>query len=133
MKGYATSDLFIPHPTVKGLWKMYVFLASSLFTSSSLAVHSVGRTDDVIVLSTGEPSIQLSNVFVRLIHHVRVVGEKIVPIPQESLLASSPLVAGVVMFGRERPQPGVLIEPVAGHEVSAGDTAKLIEFRDKIW
>ena len=68
-----------------------------------------------------------------LMQHRWVVGEKIVPIPHESLLASSPLVAGVVMFGRERPQPGVLIEPVAGHEVPAGDTAKLVEFRDKIW
>ncbi|KAI0087796.1 hypothetical protein BDY19DRAFT_1010558 [Irpex rosettiformis] len=36
VKGYATSDLFIPHPTKKGLWKI------------------VGRIDDVIVLATGE-------------------------------------------------------------------------------
>ncbi|KAI0802060.1 hypothetical protein BC629DRAFT_1496418 [Irpex lacteus] len=36
VKGYATSDLFVPHPTKTGLWRI------------------VGRIDDVIVLSTGE-------------------------------------------------------------------------------
>ncbi|GJE99007.1 acetyl-CoA synthetase-like protein [Phanerochaete sordida] len=35
-RGYSTSDLFIPHPTKKGLWKI------------------VGRKDDVIVLGNGE-------------------------------------------------------------------------------
>lgn len=33
---YATNDLFIPHPTIPGLWKL------------------VGRKDDQITLSTGE-------------------------------------------------------------------------------
>ncbi len=33
---YATKDLFIPHPTKSNLWKIY------------------GRTDDQIMLSTGE-------------------------------------------------------------------------------
>ncbi|TCD64925.1 putative NRPS-like protein biosynthetic cluster [Steccherinum ochraceum] len=36
VEGYATSDLFRPHPRKKGLWKI------------------VGRTDDVIVLGAGE-------------------------------------------------------------------------------
>ncbi|TCD65360.1 putative NRPS-like protein biosynthetic cluster [Steccherinum ochraceum] len=94
VKGYATSDLFEPHPTVDGLWRI------------------VGRTDDVIVLGT---------------------GEKIVPLPQEGLLGSTPMVAGVVMFGRERSQPGVLIEPAAPHVVPSGDQAALIKFRDAIW
>ncbi|THH31763.1 hypothetical protein EUX98_g2444 [Antrodiella citrinella] len=35
-RGYATSDLFISHPTKKGLWRL------------------VGRADDVVVLSSGE-------------------------------------------------------------------------------
>ena len=26
VKGYATSDLFIPHPTKEGLWRMCVWL-----------------------------------------------------------------------------------------------------------
>jgi hypothetical protein len=25
VRGYATKDLFVPHPTKKGLWKMFVF------------------------------------------------------------------------------------------------------------
>ncbi|TCD65176.1 putative NRPS-like protein biosynthetic cluster [Steccherinum ochraceum] len=93
-KGYATSDLFEPHPTVDGLWRI------------------VGRTDDVIVLGT---------------------GEKVVPLPQEGLLASTPMVAGVVMFGRERNQPGVLIEPAAPYGIPPGDVAALVKFRDAIW
>ncbi|KAF8154567.1 hypothetical protein B0H34DRAFT_661311 [Crassisporium funariophilum] len=39
VKGYATSDLFIPHPTVPGFWKI------------------VGRKDDVIIHSTGEKTV----------------------------------------------------------------------------
>jgi thioester reductase-like protein/acyl-CoA synthetase (AMP-forming)/AMP-acid ligase II len=39
VKGYATSDLFIKHPTVEGLWKI------------------VGRIDDVLVLSSGEKTV----------------------------------------------------------------------------
>ncbi|KAG2076565.1 putative aminoadipate reductase [Suillus decipiens] len=39
VKGYATSDVFIKHPTVEGLWKI------------------VGRIDDVLVLSSGEKTV----------------------------------------------------------------------------
>ncbi|KAH9951150.1 hypothetical protein B0H21DRAFT_855734, partial [Amylocystis lapponica] len=39
--GYATSDLFEPHPTKAGLWRV------------------VGRLDDVIVLGTGEKSVPI--------------------------------------------------------------------------
>ncbi|KAG2030449.1 hypothetical protein BDR03DRAFT_878261, partial [Suillus americanus] len=39
VKGYATSDLFIKHPTIEGLWKI------------------VGRIDDVLVLSSGEKTV----------------------------------------------------------------------------
>ncbi|KAI0337721.1 acetyl-CoA synthetase-like protein [Trametopsis cervina] len=93
-KGYATSDLFEPHPTKKGLWKI------------------VGRKDDVIVLGT---------------------GEKIVPIPQEGHLVSNSIVAGAVMFGREKMQPGVLVEPHPAHVVDPLDEAAVVNFRNKIW
>ncbi|KAI0085165.1 hypothetical protein BDY19DRAFT_909277 [Irpex rosettiformis] len=93
-KGYATSDLFEPHPKKKGLWRL------------------VGRIDDVIVLGT---------------------GEKIVPIPQESHISSSPLVAGAIMFGREKMQPGVLIEPHPSHVIKPDNEAELIEYRNKVW
>ncbi|KAG6855913.1 hypothetical protein H0H87_009479 [Tephrocybe sp. NHM501043] len=39
VEGYATSDLFVPHPTREGLWKI------------------VGRIDDVIVHSSGEKTV----------------------------------------------------------------------------
>ncbi|KAG2369146.1 hypothetical protein BDR07DRAFT_1477459 [Suillus spraguei] len=39
VKGYTTSDVFIKHPTIEGLWKI------------------VGRIDDVLVLSSGEKTV----------------------------------------------------------------------------
>ncbi|KAI0079020.1 acetyl-CoA synthetase-like protein, partial [Panus rudis PR-1116 ss-1] len=93
-RGYATADLFIPHPTKKGLWRI------------------VGRLDDVVTLST---------------------GEKIVPIPQENYLVSTPYVSGAVIFGRGRSQAGVLIEPRPDHAVDPSDEAAVIAFRNKIW
>lgn len=68
---------------------------------------SVGRVDDVIILAS---------------------GEKTVPAPMEDVIISSALVGGVVMFGRERNQVGVLIEPRADV-----DTEDLAAFRNKIW
>ncbi|KAK2461112.1 hypothetical protein APHAL10511_006891 [Amanita phalloides] len=93
VKGYATSDVFVKHPT-KDLWRI------------------VGRADDVIILAS---------------------GEKTVPAPMESVIASSPLVQGVVMFGRERNQVGVLIEPSPGYEVNVSDERAVAEFRNQIW
>ena len=73
---------------------------------------SVGRADDVIILAS---------------------GEKTVPAPMESIIASSPLVQGVVMFGRERNQVGVLIEPRPEHAIDVNDEKAVAEFRNKIW
>ncbi|EKM52250.1 uncharacterized protein PHACADRAFT_211524 [Phanerochaete carnosa HHB-10118-sp] len=72
----------------------------------------VGRKDDVITLST---------------------GEKIVPIPQEAYIASIPLIDGCMMFGREREQPGILIEPRPEHAIEQHNEAALVAFRNKIW
>ena len=55
------------------------------------------------------------------------------PIQQEGRISASPLVAAVVMFGRERPQPGVLIEPQPAHAVDPADEAALIAFRNAVW
>ncbi|KAH9944763.1 hypothetical protein B0H21DRAFT_862505 [Amylocystis lapponica] len=41
-RGYATSDLFAPHPTIPDLWRI------------------TGRKDDVIVLSTGEKTVPIA-------------------------------------------------------------------------
>ncbi|KAF9223056.1 putative nonribosomal peptide synthetase [Gyrodon lividus] len=93
VKGYATSDLFVKHPT-KDMWKI------------------VGRVDDVITLAS---------------------GEKTVPAPMEAIIESSPLLRGVVMFGRERGQVGILIEPRPEHVVDIQDDQAVAEFRNKIW
>ncbi|KAN0080413.1 hypothetical protein V8E55_009979 [Tylopilus felleus] len=92
-KGYATSDLFIKHPT-KNLWKI------------------VGRADDVIALAS---------------------GEKIVPILMEGIIVTSPFVQGVIMFGRERNQVGVLVEPCPEHAVDVLDDNAVTAFKDQIW
>ncbi|EIN05364.1 acetyl-CoA synthetase-like protein [Punctularia strigosozonata HHB-11173 SS5] len=94
VRGYATSDLFEKHPTKEGLWRI------------------VGRTDDVIVLAT---------------------GEKIVPVQIEGLVLASPLVQGAVMFGRARDQAGILLEPKPAHAIDPSDQAGLAEFRNAIW
>ncbi|KAK0201032.1 putative aminoadipate reductase [Desarmillaria ectypa] len=48
------------------------------------------RMDDVIVLSS---------------------GEKAIPGPMEDIINSSPFVVGSVMFGREQPQVGIVVQP----------------------
>ncbi|KIK91581.1 hypothetical protein PAXRUDRAFT_149195 [Paxillus rubicundulus Ve08.2h10] len=93
VRGYATADLFVKHPT-KDMWKI------------------VARVDDVVILAS---------------------GEKTVPAPIESVISSSPLVKGTVMFGRERNQAGILIEPRPEHAIDVNDENAVIEFRNKIW
>ena len=71
-----------------------------------------GRKDDVIVLST---------------------GEKVVPIPQEGLITSSPLASGAVMFGRGRNECGVIVEPSPAYAIDVNDPSAVVDFRNKIW
>ena len=73
---------------------------------------SVGRADDVITLAS---------------------GEKTVPAPMESIIGSSPLVQGVVMFGRVRNYVGVLIEPRPKHALDVNNEKTVAEFRNQIW
>ncbi|KAJ3994751.1 putative aminoadipate reductase [Lentinula boryana] len=92
--GYATSDLWVPHPSKPGLWSI------------------VGRLDDVIIHSS---------------------GEKTVPAPFEDVVNKSPLIIGAIMFGRQRDQPGVLLEPSPENQIDVNDPAQLSSFRNKIW
>ncbi|KAF9058549.1 putative aminoadipate reductase [Rhodocollybia butyracea] len=92
--GYATSDLWTPHPSKPGLWAI------------------VGRVDDVIIHSS---------------------GEKTVPGPFEDKVGKSPLLRAVIMFGRERDQPGVLVEPSPENQVDVEDPPQVSAFRNKIW
>jgi acyl-CoA synthetase (AMP-forming)/AMP-acid ligase II len=68
---------------------------------------SIGRVDDVLILSS---------------------GENVVPVPMENIITSSPLVGGALIFGRGRNQVGVLLEPKPGVQVD-----DVVEFRNKIW
>ncbi|KAH7928011.1 putative aminoadipate reductase [Leucogyrophana mollusca] len=94
VKGYATSDVFIKHPTIEGRFKI------------------VGRVDDVLILSS---------------------GEKTVPAPIEGIIGANPIVGGTAMFGRERNQVGILIEPRAGYDINVDDEKEVAEFRNKVW
>ena len=60
-------------------------------------------------------------------------GEKTVPAPIECIIMSSPLLQGVVMFGRERNQVGVLVEPRPGYAVNVLDINAVSAFRNEIW
>ena len=55
------------------------------------------------------------------------------PLPQEGYIMSSPFVAGCVMFGRAREQPGLLVEPSPKYTFDAASEAALVDFRNKIW
>ncbi|KAJ7604122.1 putative aminoadipate reductase [Roridomyces roridus] len=72
----------------------------------------VGRLDDVLIMAN---------------------GEKTVPGPMEDVMMSSPYIRGAIMFGRERNQIGVLIEPNPQQKVDPSDEKQLAEFRNLIW
>ncbi|KAH7879221.1 uncharacterized protein C8R40DRAFT_1166466 [Lentinula edodes] len=92
--GYATSDIFTPHPTKPGFWAI------------------VGRTDDVIIHSS---------------------GEKTTALPIEHVVIQSPLIQGAVVFGRQRDQAGILIEPTPDNQTDVANEAAISQFRNKIW
>ncbi len=61
------------------------------------------------------------------------LGEKIVPIPQERYIASHPLVTDAVMFGRAKPQAGILIDPIPEYAINPKDEAAVAKFIDEMW
>lgn len=75
-------------------------------------VPSVGRIDDVIVLSS---------------------GEKAVPSNMEAVIGGCPYVGGAIMFGRERSQVGVLVDPSADHFIDVNDEEQIARFRNLVW
>ncbi|KAJ7443002.1 putative aminoadipate reductase [Mycena latifolia] len=72
----------------------------------------VGRLDDVLIMAN---------------------GEKTVPGPMEDVMMASPFIIGAVMFGRERNQVGVLIEPNPQYKLDPKDEQQLAKFRNSIW
>ncbi|KZT07261.1 acetyl-CoA synthetase-like protein [Laetiporus sulphureus 93-53] len=116
-KGYATSDLWIPHPTKPNLWRM--------------CCRTDGRRDHITL-----GCISFSNVVARLYVANRRLhaGWNFVPIPQESHLGGHPLIDGAVMFGRTGYiWPGVLIEPAPSHAMKRGDQEAANKFIDRVW
>ncbi|KAJ6457233.1 acetyl-CoA synthetase-like protein [Mycena sanguinolenta] len=72
----------------------------------------VGRLDDVLIMAN---------------------GEKTVPTPMEDVLVTSPFITGAVIFGRERNQVGVLIEPNQNYQLDPTEEQQLIKYRNLIW
>lgn len=114
VKGYATADAFVKHPTIEGLYKVYVVSLRLWRSLRSLGLYydSVGRLDDVLIHSS---------------------GEKTVPAPMEMAMGSSQFLSGVCMFGRGRSQTGVLVEPRPEYAIDVTDDEQVAAFRNKIW
>lgn len=51
----------------------------------------------------------------------------------ESIIGANQYVNGTVMFGRERNQVGILIEPKPGYEIEVDDEEQLAGFRNRVW
>ncbi|KAJ7078089.1 acetyl-CoA synthetase-like protein [Mycena epipterygia] len=71
-----------------------------------------GRKDDQIVLAT---------------------GENVNPLPIEGIISQDKHLTSVLMFGRHRLHPGILVEPAPDFVLRAGDREQLDKFRDLIW
>ncbi|KAF8174362.1 hypothetical protein K438DRAFT_1849366 [Mycena galopus ATCC 62051] len=72
----------------------------------------VGRLDDVLIMAN---------------------GEKTVPGPMEDIMLASQFITGAVVFGRERNQLGVLIEPSQQYVIDPTDAQQILNFRNLIW
>jgi hypothetical protein len=88
------------------------FTAVLLRWADTLWNCSIGRADDVLVLAN---------------------GEKVVPGPTEGALLAQGIVTGAILFGRERNQAGVLVEPAEAFAFDPTDESDLAAFRNKIW
>lgn len=94
---------------------------------------SVGRLDDQITLSNGEkinpgPVGELIPTILSGIMLISVWFR-----PAEDIVIQNPLVDRVVLFGRAKDQPGLLIEPSPHNAFDPTDEKALAEYRNKIW
>jgi hypothetical protein len=131
-KGYATSDLFIPHPTVPGFWKMY---ALSLCYSQrfTLSTHMPTALEGKTMSSSTPLERRLSQRPWRTSSLTAPSKWIFDPIMIYSDLTYSNSVMGVVMFGREHDQPGVLIELKGPYAIDASIEAEVIKARNLVW
>ncbi|KAK0205437.1 acetyl-CoA synthetase-like protein [Desarmillaria ectypa] len=107
---YATNDLFLPHSSLPGLWRL------------------VGRKDDRIVLSSGEKT------------NPGLLGQLLVPSSYisfdhaiESVLARDPHVIAGLYFGHGRFQNGLLVQLKPQFVFHPSDQASVIKYRSVIW
>ncbi|KAJ7634662.1 hypothetical protein FB45DRAFT_669383, partial [Roridomyces roridus] len=102
-------------PTIENLDDAKGYATSDLCTRHPQKPYLwriVGRVDDTIIHSS---------------------GEKTVPGPMENIITSTPLIAEAVMFGREHPQAGILIEVRSSFQIDVDDQTQLAELRNKVW
>ncbi|KAG2158598.1 putative aminoadipate reductase [Suillus bovinus] len=102
-------------PSIENLPDVQGYATNDLFVRHPTQRHLwkiVSRADDVIVLST---------------------GEKTVPSQMEAIIGCCPYVNGAIMFGRERNQVGVLIEPAVDHFIDVDNEEQVARFRNRIW
>ncbi|TGO38906.1 hypothetical protein BHYA_0064g00020 [Botrytis hyacinthi] len=88
---WETRDIYAPHPSIPDIW-----------------IHS-GRSDDIIVLLT---------------------GEKTNPVSMEQQIAHHPEVRAALVVGTHRFQTALLIELISPHTLSTSERAEAIE---RIW
>ncbi|KAF7371229.1 Non-canonical non-ribosomal peptide synthetase FUB8 [Mycena sanguinolenta] len=108
-----TSETYAP--SVENLPDVRGYAMSDLCVNHPQKKHLwrvIGRIDDAIVHTS---------------------GEKTVPAPMEDIVLSSPLVAGAVVFGTERPQTGILVETIPSVQIDVKDVHQVAELRNKIW
>ncbi|KAG9010812.1 hypothetical protein FRB94_009719 [Tulasnella sp. JGI-2019a] len=72
----------------------------------------IGRIDDQVMLST---------------------GDKTNSGPIERIISTSPLVKHSVVFGRGKPQNGILLQPTKGNEIDTNDKVAVARFRPAVW
>lgn len=60
-------------------------------------------------------------------------SEKTNPVPIETIIAHDPAVEGALLFGRGKPQIGVIIEPKQDHIVDTQDPSAVERYIDLIW
>ncbi|KAG1866982.1 putative aminoadipate reductase [Suillus tomentosus] len=102
-------------PSIENLPDVQGYATNDLFVRHPTQKHLwkiVSRADDVIVLSS---------------------GEKTVPSQMETVISCCPYVNGAVMFGRERNQVGVLIEPTVDHFIDVDNEEQVAQFRNRVW
>ncbi|KAF7293800.1 Nonribosomal peptide synthetase [Mycena chlorophos] len=108
-----TEDVY--YPAIENLPDLKGYATRDLFERHPTKPHLyriMGRLDDVVVLGT---------------------GEKVVPNPMEDILNASPHITGAILFGRERIQTGVLIQPSSAYAIDPRDDKQLASFRNLVW